>query len=177
MIEKYTDNNLKFVEAISRLLCFKNFKKITVSDLAREANLSRRTFYNYYSSKNEFYNTAVYILLDEITKILNSDPTLGCEILTEMFTFIYKNKNIFFSFVINYPNIKRIIKEYIEVTVVYSAIPNLRERLEIYYKIPYDYALELYILTIESIILKWIENNFDQTPERIASFIVISTKI
>ncbi|HEM5356681.1 TPA: helix-turn-helix transcriptional regulator, partial [Streptococcus suis] len=50
-----SDNtNLKFLKAFSELLETKSFEQITVSDLAKKAQLSRRAFYNHFNSKEDF---------------------------------------------------------------------------------------------------------------------------
>ncbi|HEO2526863.1 TPA: TetR family transcriptional regulator C-terminal domain-containing protein [Streptococcus agalactiae] len=60
---------------------------------------------------------------------------------------------------------------------VYSDIPDLEKQLETAYQIPYSFALDIYISTIESIILNWIDNNFTESPEKIAKYITSVVRI
>ncbi|MGT2935899.1 TetR/AcrR family transcriptional regulator [Streptococcus castoreus] len=169
--------DLKLLRAFSELLTSKGIEQITVSDIAKQAQLSRRVFYNYYNSKEDFLRESILIILDEITKILNTDLLFEYSVLQSVLEFLYSNQEIIQPFVIHFPDIKRIVKNYIKEMVVNSDIPNLSEQLEEAYHIPYYYALDIYVLTVASIIFNWINNNFKEPPEEIARFIDRVTRI
>lgn len=170
-MENSDNTNLKFLKAFSELLTFKNFEQIKVSDLAKKAQLSRRAFYNHYSSKEDFLGGAILLIFDDITKILNNDLLYEQAVLEEMLDYMYINKRIIKSFVRFFPNFNIIIRDYIKDMIIHSAIPNLKKQLEEAYQVPYDFALDIYTLTIESIILKWINNDFKENPKEIAKYI------
>ncbi len=95
-----SDNtNLKFLKAFSELLKMKSFEQIKVSDLAKKARLSRRSFYNHYNSKEDFLRESILIIFDDITKILNNDLLYEEVVLKEMLSYMYINKEIIKSFV------------------------------------------------------------------------------
>lgn len=95
-----SDNtNLKFLKAFSELLKMRSFEQIKVSDLAKKARLSRRSFYNHYNSKEDFLRESILIIFDDITKILNNDLLYEEVVLKEMLSYIYINKEIIKSFV------------------------------------------------------------------------------
>lgn len=95
-----SDNtNLKFLKAFSELLETKSFEQITVSDLAKKAQLSRRAFYNHFNSKEDFLRESILIIFDDITKILNNDLLYEEVVLKEMLSYMYINKEIIKSFV------------------------------------------------------------------------------
>lgn len=95
-----SDNtNLKFLKAFSELLKMRSFEKIKVSDLAKKARLSRRSFYNHYNSKEDFLRESILIIFDDITKILNNDLLYEEVVLKEMLSYMYINKEIIKSFV------------------------------------------------------------------------------
>lgn len=141
-----SDNtNLKFLKAFSELLKMRSFEQIKVSDLAKKARLSRRSFYNHYNSKEDFLRESILIIFDDITKILNNDLLYEEVVLKEMIT--------------------------------HSDIPDLQKQLETAYQVPYSFALGIYISTIESIILNWIDHDFTEEPEEIARYITSVVRI
>lgn len=173
-----SDNtNLKFLKAFSELLKMRSFEQIKVSDLAKKARLSRRSFYNHYNSKEDFLRESILIIFDDITKILNNDLLYEEVVLKEMLSYMYTNKEIIKSFVCFFPNIDNIIKDYIKGMIIHSDIPDLEKQLETAYQIPYSFALDIYISTIESIILNWIDNDFTEEPEEIAKYITSVVRI
>lgn len=94
-----SDNtNLKFLKAFSELLKMRSFEQIKVSDLAKKARLSRRSFYNHYNSKEDFLRESILIIFDDITKILNNDLLYEEVVLKEMLSYMYINKEIIKSF-------------------------------------------------------------------------------
>lgn len=95
-----SDNtNLKFLKAFSELLKMRSFEQIKVSDLAKKARLSRRSFYNHYNSKEDFLRESILIIFNDITKILNNDLLYEEVVLKEMLSYMYINKEIIKSFV------------------------------------------------------------------------------
>lgn len=95
-----SDNtNLKFLKTFSELLKMRSFEQIKVSDLAKKARLSRRSFYNHYNSKEDFLRESILIIFDDITKILNNDLLYEEVVLKEMLSYMYINKEIIKSFV------------------------------------------------------------------------------
>lgn len=95
-----SDNtNLKFLKAFSELLKMRSFEQIKVSDLAKKARLSRRSFYNHCNSKEDFLRESILIIFDDITKILNNDLLYEEVVLKEMLSYMYINKEIIKSFV------------------------------------------------------------------------------
>lgn len=173
-----SDNtNLKLLKAFSELLKVTNFDQIKVSDLVKEAQLSRQSFYNHYRSKEDFLRESILVIFDDITKILNNNLLYDKVILQEMLNYIYINREIIKPLVSYFPNIDNIIIDYIKDMIIHSEIPNLEKQLEIAYQVPYKFAFDIYILSIKSIILNWINNGFTETPEKIAKYISIVVKI
>lgn len=173
-----SDNtNLKLLKAFSELLKVTNFDQIKVSDLVKEAQLSRQSFYNHYRSKEDFLRESILVIFDDITKILNNNLLYDKVILQEMLNYIYINREIIKPLVSYFPNIDNIIIDYIKDMIIHPEIPNLEKQLEIAYQVPYKFAFDIYILSIKSIILNWINNGFTETPEKIAKYISIVVKI
>ncbi|MBA2794914.1 Transcriptional regulator, TetR family [Streptococcus porcinus] len=169
--------DLKLLEALSELLKFKSYKQIKVSELVEKASISRRAFYNHYNSKEDFLEEAILIIFDDITKILNNDLLYECEVVEKVLKYMYNHKGIIHSFVYFFPKIEILINDYIKEMIVSSNIPNLKKQLEIAYGVPYKFALEIYVFTIEIIILQWVRNDFKESPEKIANYITTVVRI
>ncbi|MCK1226446.1 TetR/AcrR family transcriptional regulator [Streptococcus uberis] len=157
----------------------KKIEKITVFELCKKANLSRQAFYNHFYTKEDFVKQTIIIVLDKITTILNQDSSLdNIDVIEEMLCFLYQNKRMIQPIAKNFPNIKIIIIiKYITEVVENSEISNLKNRLENFYKLPYDYALDIFSVTIEVIIFNWINNDFKESPKEVAQFIVSAVDI
>lgn len=60
-------------EAFDRLLCTKDYDKITISELAREADIDRKTFYLHYSSIDDMIDDKVDAMVAEILDDVEED--------------------------------------------------------------------------------------------------------
>ena len=138
-----TKIDAKFLNAFAILMYSKDLSQISVNEICKKANLSRRTFYNYYNSKEEFIDESILIILDEITKILYTDLYFETEILVKMLSYLYNNKNIILAFILYFPDIILIVNEYAKEIVLHSKKIN-KQKLREAYGIPPNFALNLY---------------------------------
>lgn len=176
-MEKYFTTSQKFLEAYFDLTKSSENDNFTINQIADRANLSRRVFYHYYNSKETFLEEALEYILNEINIILAKDPTLSDDVIAEMLTFLYNNRSIAVDFVTIIPHITLEVTKYITEVIENSSIPNLPKQLEEAYKIPYEYALTVYVSTIDSIIKYWIQNGCQETPETIQRYILSIVRI
>lgn len=63
-------------DALGRLLREKEFDRITVSDIVKEAGITRKTFYNHYQDKIEMVQDYQKTLIGKIIQLKNSHPDL-----------------------------------------------------------------------------------------------------
>jgi AcrR family transcriptional regulator len=63
-------------QALAGLLKEKEFERITVSDIIREAHVTRKTFYNHYQDKIELVQEYQAMLSREILALQSSHGTL-----------------------------------------------------------------------------------------------------
>ena len=138
-----TKIDAKFLKAFAILMYSKDLSQITVNEICKKANLSRRTFYNYYNSKEEFIDESILIILDEITKILYTDLYFETEILVKMLSYLYNNKDIILAFILYFADIILIVNEYAKEIVLHSKKIN-KQKLREAYGIPPNFALNLY---------------------------------
>lgn len=66
-------------EAFDRLVCVKDYDKITISELAREADIDRKTFYLHYASIDEMLDDKVNLIVGEILDEVEEDMRRRCE--------------------------------------------------------------------------------------------------
>ena len=71
---------------LAKLLESKELKDITVQEIAEKAEISRTTFYNYYTSVNDIYKQTEQIVLSDLEKIVQK---LGMADETDMFGAIF----------------------------------------------------------------------------------------
>ena len=65
----------KIVNAFIELLEESSLEQISITDIIKKANLSRPTFYYYYSNKEDLVETTFSKILDKISSILQEDMT------------------------------------------------------------------------------------------------------
>ncbi|CQR23865.1 TetR family transcriptional regulator [Streptococcus varani] len=173
------DINLQLLLSVSHLLNNKPMQSITITELSTVAGLSRRTFYNYYYSKEDFFTELLSNYFDRITQILQEDMSLGTPVMLKVLKYLFNKENQFIlqSLLSNFPGMKESIIQYIRDIVKNSDIVDLSDKLERNYSVPYEYAFELYTTTVNSIILKWITTGFQESPEEISNIISKSVKV
>ena len=74
---RYTKNALK--EALLKLMRRKNLKKITTSELCREADISRNTFYSHYRDPIELFDHILHDFEEQIRTTLYASVQLNDE--------------------------------------------------------------------------------------------------
>ncbi|MET3557497.1 AcrR family transcriptional regulator [Streptococcus rupicaprae] len=161
----------KIVVAFCQLLLEKQLDDISIKDLLNKAQSSRSSFYNYFANKENLINSTIHIALDQINQVLNKNLLLRKPITIEMLDQISENRDIFFPLVTAFPDFETIIKEYIKDVVTHSSIQDLYEKLETNYQMPSEFALNIYVKTIQEIIFTWIRKGFTEAPEEIADMI------
>ena len=84
--------NEKIVNAFIELLEESSLEQISITDIIKKANLSRPTFYYYYSNKEDLVETTFSKILDKISSILQEDMTYQEGVVTEMLRYLRKYK-------------------------------------------------------------------------------------
>lgn len=160
-------------QALIQLLQSKDIDSITVSDISKQAGINRGTFYLHYKDKNQMLDCVKNDSLEMLFTILNnssiySDPrSLLIKTLEtvkehlELYQLLYDLPNL---------NFRQFLKDFIY--RVLATVSNPKEIVTAQYSIPYPYALEVYLASIEAIISLWITSNAKETPENITDFIL-----
>ncbi|XCY66705.1 helix-turn-helix domain-containing protein [Streptococcus iniae] len=66
----------ELIQALLRLMKNNNYQLITVSEISDEAQLSRRTFYRIYDSKNDILEDIFYQLSEDYKVLFTKRKTL-----------------------------------------------------------------------------------------------------
>ncbi|AGM98736.1 TetR/AcrR family transcriptional regulator [Streptococcus iniae] len=177
-MKRQTQSKNCLKEALISLLLEKPFEAITVSDLCQKAGINRGTFYLHYQDKNDMMEQLKNNILDHLFLILDdasiySEPKL---VLEESLYFIKDN----FSFVAalaqsSYVNFKQVLKDFIYQVLV--TIDNYQTIITSHYNIPFPYALEVYLSSIECIISYWVSQGGKESPKELTQIILNTVSI
>ena len=165
----------------TQLLIEKGFNSLTVSDITRRANINRGTFYLHYIDKYDLLEQLENEIISELTNILlkDSEDTLNnplelipySSILNALY-YVKEDFEFIMALIGNrgdsdfIEKFKDIIKKLIESRV------NKSNSLSLSMKgIPNDYANEILLSSIISVILLWIRKGGVESPEDIAKII------
>lgn len=66
----------QIIKSIFNLMKMKSFEEITVNEICREADMSKRTLYSYFHSKEEMYLEIVQVSFEELNKAMNNQLKL-----------------------------------------------------------------------------------------------------
>lgn len=175
-MKNHTGMNIGFLKSLSTLLTTKSLTQISVNEICKETGLSRRTFYNYFSSKEDFLKNSIFIFLDEVTKILYTDLSFSAPVIVEVLTYLQKNQDITRALALHYPDNLPIIKEYV-IDIVLSSKKINKQKLKEAYQLPEDFALNVYVISVISVVFVWIRTGFHESPEEIATYIKAAVKL
>ena len=165
MAKRQTETKNYLKQALAKLLLEKRFEEISVSDLTKTAGINRGTFYLHYVDKCE--------TLDELLAILNDDSLFSDSRTVIIQCLDYIRKNFEFIYAISKSSssdFSKTIKDFIYSFLL--TIPDFKDILVSYYEIPYQYALEVYLSSIESIISLWVSNGGIESSEEVTDIIL-----
>lgn len=178
--KRHTETKTYLKDALARLLLEKRFEDITVSDLTQTAGINRGTFYLYFTDKYDMMEQFKCDILDDMFALLkcNFDNELktrqvleqGLEYLKEHFDFIYAVSK---SSYVNFPQtIKDFSHHYLLQMNHYD-----REPITEHYHLPADYAMEVHLAIIESIISHWVANGGKESPKEVTNIILQALRL
>lgn len=177
-MEKKTDRRViktkhAIFKAFVELLNEKDINQITITDIAKRANINRKTFYNYYSDVNgvmeEIQNLVVGAFIKNIGTV---EFTNMADFLTEIFAkftetvsydlefynLLFKTNNRSYFIV----KIVDILREYVQKHLEETEQLDLRR---------FKVAVDLYIPGIISIYMNWFTNSYDYSIEELSTLL------
>lgn len=151
-------------ETLIQLMASKSLDEITVTALVKVANVSRMTFYKYYTSKQEVLEDYMYEIMNAYVEETRQRNDIGI---------FHELKHICHCF-----EFFRTYSDSIQILVcanMYSVIINaLNDYMDTYVlsSFPYSrYELYYYAGALCNTYIKWIESGMQETPEEIARLV------
>lgn len=176
--QRNTETKTYIKNSLVKLLKEKEMKDITVSDITRTAGVNRGTFYLHYLDKYDLIKQLVDEMTVNLETILlandkdevvdDSQEIIEYQIILNALLYV-KEEVIFIDALIKNgfeTNLKQILGQLITKKIKKSDYLNLPEQT-----LPPDYALEIIIGSIMSVILLWIKKGTKESPEFISHII------
>ncbi len=138
---------------------------LTVEEIAYKAGYSRRTFYRYFSSKNELLKYGLSQIIDEYTLALTKEVNLSVENIANIFfNFWFTHVDLFYSL-----NESDLLFELLNIMNI--KIPqihkSLKDRIPEYGKQEeVNYVLYYSIGGFWNLLVQWMANGREETPEQ-----------
>ncbi|MGT2906261.1 TetR/AcrR family transcriptional regulator [Streptococcus dentiloxodontae] len=170
--KRHTESKNYLKEALTRLLNEKRFEDITISDLSKTAGLNRGTFYLHYTDKYDMLDQLKQETLSNLSAIFersdDQDNTRG--IILAIFNYIESDLDFIVAISkTSYVNFGETIKTFVYTHL--SAIPNIEEIITNHYRVPFQYAIEVYLASVESLVSFWLKNGAKENAQEITDII------
>lgn len=188
MKRRNTSTKQDIKTAFIRLLQTKGFEEMTVSDIAREAAINRGTFYLHYLDKFDLMEKLEDETIHDLEQILLNDaPTISEEGLVELIPYDlilkaleYVRADFAFISALSGKNgdprfselVKDVLGEMVDAKITMSG--NLKFSK---HQLPEDYATEILLSSVVSIIMLWIRKGGVEEPKEVAAMIEQAKKI
>lgn len=174
MRKRQTDTLNYLREALIALLADKDFETISVADLTKKAGLNRGTIYLHFRDKYDMINYFKEEHFDKLFQVLDAPEiaTNTRELLVQTLTVLADQFDFIAAIAQSQSlHVKETLKDFI-----YKVLVTLEDYQKIvrqqYGGIPFEYALEVYLASIESIISYWIKTGGQQSPEELTDIIL-----
>ncbi len=167
---RQTESKQYIKTALTQLLNEQKFRTLTVSQITRKAGINRGTFYLHFKDKDDMMLSFKEDFWKDLQALMADKAGQPRVVVTEMLRYI-RNDFAFIQAISNSPSVDfaESIKEFILMITQHE--PLFEEWIQAYYKIPYDYAKEVFLSSIASIICRWIEKNGEESPEELTDII------
>ena len=199
--KRNTKTEARIKAAFTTLMQSKGFDAMTVSDIARTAGINRGTFYMHYLDKMDLRQQLVDDAIEDLTRILVTDaasPDRKTRVPGGNAIASHRGKAIcdafqsdsiagalryirddyaFFSVVSRSGNDMQLyyrMKEVLKHLIVAQATRFGAEPKTDYNGIPADYAMEILVSAVSSIIWLWIRRGCKESPEEICQIIEVN---
>jgi len=165
---RYKISSEKIETAFLTLILNHNYEDISISQICKQADINRSTFYCHYDDINDLIITIESKFAKSMANIFNYGERQTHEAIVEMFTFIKENKYFYKAF-LNIPYIT--LAEY---NTKIECLKNIGEkfnfdktdRIGIYYRASFFGA------GIKEMCRLWLEHDCKETPEQMALLLI-----
>ncbi|KAA9290826.1 MULTISPECIES: TetR/AcrR family transcriptional regulator C-terminal domain-containing protein [Aerococcus] len=179
-MERQTNSQKKIKAAFIQLTREKGFDSLTVTDIARQARINRGTFYRHYVDKYDLLEQLKADIYKELQKIFLNDmyqeeahaDLIPYQTILKAITYLQENFLLIATLASSNgdPNfmvdVKSIIKELITSRIQKENDFHLSTQ-----DLPMEYAIEVLISSVTSVINLWIQRGGQESPEEVANII------
>lgn len=178
MVEKKTDRRViktkhAIFKAFVELLNEKDVNQITITDIAKKANINRKTFYNYYSDAYEVMEEIENLTVEAFINNMGTvEFTNMADFLTEIFikfTETVNNDLQFFNLLFKTNN-----RSFLMVKIVEALKKYVQKRIEEINELDmrrFEVVSNFYLSGVLSVYMNWFMNNYDQSIEEISALL------
>lgn len=187
--QRQTKTEAKIKAAFTTLVKNKGFDAMTVSDLAREADINRGTFYMHYVDKFDLRDQLLDDVIADLAAILipesdDDNEPLDVEDIIKSRNLVsamryLKRDYTFFDAISSsgndmqlYERVKDVIKQ-----LLLGQVSRLRKAPDDTPGIPREYAMEILVSSTSSILWLWLRRGCQESPETISGIIERSKSI
>ncbi len=187
--QRQTKTEVKIKSAFTTLVKNKGFDAMTVSDLAREADINRGTFYMHYIDKFDLRDQLIDDAIADLTTMLtaesnNAHEPVGAEDIIDSCDLVsamryIKRDYAFFDAITSsgndmqlYERLKNVIKQ-----LLLEQVSRLQKTPDGIPGIPWTYATEILVSSTSSILWMWLRRGCKESPETISGIIERSKSI
>lgn len=177
-MEKKTDRRViktkhAIFKAFVELLNEKDVNQITITDIAKKANINRKTFYNYYSDAYEVMEEIENLTVEAFINNMGTvEFTNMADFLTEIFIKFTEtvNKDLeFFNLLFKTNN-----RSFLIVRIVEALKEYVQKRIEESNELDisrFEVVSNFYLSGVLSVYMNWFMNNYDQSIEEISALL------
>ena len=168
--QRQTTTKIDLRNALSQLLLQQNFESITIRQLTETAGINRGTFYLHYVDKYDMFEQMKTELVQELDSLFVEGSPVKVNFLNvltrikENYDFIYALSQS------SYLDFRKFVRGF--TLHALDDTPNAKEHIIADFQVPYKYGLEIFIATIESVIVTWLESGAKEDPIEIATIIL-----
>ncbi|MBP2622902.1 TetR/AcrR family transcriptional regulator [Streptococcus oricebi] len=169
MQKRQTETKAAIKEALTQLLLEEKFEDISVSKLTRRAGINRGTFYLHYLDKYDMMDKIKEEIISQMHTIFEEDLTPQDMIIRNLTQLKQDYSFIYAVYKSNYINLGQVIRDFLMTVVTTGDQKRTQCFIQSNFKIPHEYALEVFTSSISGLILHWIANGAKESPQEIAN--------
>ncbi|CZR97198.1 TetR/AcrR family transcriptional regulator [Clostridioides sp. GD02404] len=164
------------IESLLSLMSKKDYSSITVTEIAENALLSRRTFYRNFNSKREILETYCQNLCQEYIECFKNESDLSLSNVTELY-FSFWQKHVEFLTMLNKNHLMFfLLEKYNEfLPIIYKIYKGDDNKFNIQEEV--TYAILFVSGGFWNILSEWLKNGFAQTPKEMSEIILKSMNL
>lgn len=157
-------------QALLKLMEKYSYEEITVKEIIYETDVTRKTFYRNFDSKDDVLNSYISSLLSDYKNRILENP--DCDVIQVIFDECVKNKD--FLQLLNKNHLLYLVLNELNKLIPVMHNESLDERnpfVRLFGEIKPDYLISFNVGAIWNIVCRWIENGMIEPPEEIAALL------